>query len=138
MVKGIYKMKYLLYRFPDALEWDDEDKPKRGRPRKGAEHEPRLKAGYRIPIQPELAAVEYGENIFKVTDNLIRAVSDELSGIEEYSRFTCGSFPPDEPFALEYMTDDKYDYEMTGFVSGYAEGLNKLVYFGVKEIEEGH
>ena len=135
--KGAF-MKYMLFRFPDALEWDDEDKPKRGRPRKEENYEPRLKAGFQFPIRPELAAVEYGESIFEVTENLIRAVSDELSGIEEYSHFPCGAFAPDEPYAVEYMTDDKFDYEMSGFVSGYAGGLNKIIYFGIKEIHENH
>ncbi len=128
-------MKYLLYRFPDALEWNDEDIPRRGRSRKH-DDDPQLKKGFQFPIQPELAAVEYGEDIYRVTDSLIQAVTQELSGMGEYARFECSAYAPDEPFALKYMTNDDFGYEMQGIVEGHDNGLNTIVYFGVKEVSE--
>ena len=126
-------MKYLLYRFPDALDWGDEDDPQQGRSSTQKNDEPRLKEGFRFPVQAELVAVEYGEDIYQVTNSLIQAVDQDLSGMAEYARFDCCAYAPDEPFALEYMTDDEFDYEMSGIVCGGADGLNKIIYFGVKE-----
>ena len=128
-------MKYLLYRFPDALEWDDEDKPRRGRSHKH-DDDPRIKKGFQFPIQPELVAVEYGEDIDRVADTLIQAITDELSGMEEYARFECYAYSPDEPMTLEFMTDDDFDYEMKGIVGEHDDGLNTIIYFGVKEVPE--
>lgn len=116
-------MKYLLYRFPDALKWDDED-------------ELRLKKGFQFPIQPELVSVEYGEDIDQVTDNLIQAVTQELSGMEEYARFECFAYAPDEPMALEDMTNTEFDYEMRGIVEGHDNGMNTIICFGVQEVPE--
>lgn len=116
-------MKYILYRFPDAIEWKDEDKP-------------HLKAGFHFPVQPELTAIEYGKNIYDVTNTLIRAITYELSGTKEYSHFRCDSYPPDTPYILKYMTDMKFDYEMQGLVYGHEGYTNTIIYFGVKEIDK--
>ena len=88
-------MKYIIYRFPDVLEFDDDDIHSGTRKEKCCD--PHLKAGISYPVRPELAAIEYGSNIYNAADSLIRAVIDELSGMEEFSRCTCDCYPPDQP-----------------------------------------
>ena len=109
-------MKYIIYRFPDVLEFDDDD----------------IHSGTR----KELAAIEYGSNIYNAADSLIRAVIDELSGMEEFSRCTCDCYPPDQPHVLKYMSDMDFDYEMHGVVYDYSKTENTIIYFGVKEVDE--
>lgn len=127
-------MKYIIYRFPDVLEFDDDDIHNGTRKEKCCD--PHLKAGISYPVRPELAAIEYGSNIYNAADSLIRAVIDELSSMEEFSRCTCDCYPPDQPHVLKYMSDMDFDYEMHGVVYDYSKTENTIIYFGVKEVDE--
>ena len=48
-------MKYIIYRFPDVLEFDDDDIHSGTRKEKCCD--PHLKAGISYPVRPELAAI---------------------------------------------------------------------------------
>ena len=76
-------MKYIIYRFPDVLEFDDDDIHSGTRKEKCCD--PHLKAGISYPVRPELAAIEYGSNIYNAADSHIRALIDEHTRMEPLS-----------------------------------------------------
>ena len=41
----------------------------------------------------ELLAVEYGKDIYDVTDALIKAAADDLAGLPEYEKYETAAFP---------------------------------------------
>ncbi len=100
--------KYLIYRTPKEIDRDL------------SEH--------------ELVGVEYGENIDAVTDTIIQAVTDDLSGNPEYAG--CDVFA----YAPEVMEESKrtrrYQYHVTGVVSPVSAKENILVNYGIIEREE--
>lgn len=98
-------MKYILYRAPHGL-----DKNVR---------------------QHELIAVEYGKNIFDVTDALIRAAADDLAGLPEYTGCETAAMAP-EPIE-SFRRVKKYQYEMLGIVYPTKGKENFLVDFGIVE-----
>lgn len=84
----------------------------------------------------ELVAVEYGNDIYEVTDALIRAVSDDLSRMPEYEKYETSAFAPEQ--VREFRKVKRYQYEMTGIVyPTYAE-KNILIDYGIKEEPENN
>ena len=82
----------------------------------------------------ELVAVEYGKDIYEVTDALIKAAADDLAGMPEYENCETAAFAP-EP-VKEFRRVRKYQYEMTGIVyPKYAE-KNVLIEYGIVEESE--
>ena len=98
-------MKYILYRAPHGL-----DKNVR---------------------QHELIAVEYGKNIYDVTDSLIRAAADDLAGLRVYAGGETAAMAR-EPIE-SFRRVKKYQYEMLGIVYPPKGKENFLVDFGIVE-----
>lgn len=82
----------------------------------------------------ELVGVEYGEDIDAVTDIIIRAVTDDLSGNPEYAGCEVFAYAP-EPMNQSKRTR-KYQYHVTGVVSPVSAKENILVNYGIIEREE--
>lgn len=82
----------------------------------------------------ELAAVEIGADIDAVTDALIRAVTDELSGMPEYQGYKVYAYAP-KPVDDTRRTK-RYHYEMTGVVAPPNASKNILIDFGIVEDAE--
>ena len=82
----------------------------------------------------ELVAVEYGKDIYEVTDALIKVASDELAVLPEYVMFETASFAP-EPIK-SYRRVKCYAYEMTGIVYPTHGDENILIDFGIVEEAE--
>lgn len=82
----------------------------------------------------ELVAVEYGEDIYSVTDALIKAASDDLAGLPEYEKFETAAFAPTVTKAFRKVK--RYTYEMTGIVYPTHGEENILVDFGIVEEPE--
>ena len=82
----------------------------------------------------ELVAVEYGKDIYEVTDALIKAAADDLAGMPEYENCETAAFAPET--VKEFRRVKKYQYEMTGIVyPKYAE-KNVLIEYGIMEESE--
>ena len=62
----------------------------------------------------ELVAVEYGKDIYDVTDALIKAAADDLAGMPEYEKFETAAYAP-EP-VKDFRRVRRYAYEMMGIV----------------------
>ena len=82
----------------------------------------------------ELVAVEYGQDIYSVTDALIKAAADDLAGMPEYEKFETAAFAP-EPIK-SFRKVKRYSYEMTGIVYPTYPGKNILIDFGIVEKAE--
>lgn len=82
----------------------------------------------------ELVGVEYGENIDAVTDTIIRAVTDDLSGNPEYAGCEVFAYAP-EPMDESRRTR-RYQFYVTGVVSPVSAKENILVDYGIVEREE--
>lgn len=82
----------------------------------------------------ELAAVEIGADIDAVTDALIRAVTNELSGMPEYQGCKVYAYAP-KPVDDTRRTK-RYHYEMTGVVAPPNASKNILIDFGIVEDAE--
>ncbi len=116
-------MKYLLYRFPRVLEWTEE------------EEDLVLPESVTFPVQPELVAVEYGDSIHEVVDDLICAIVDELSCTEEYKGYQFTAVLEESTEILSLYTNQEFNYRMQGIVMPIYGKENLLVDFGVIEIE---
>ena len=79
----------------------------------------------------ELVAVEYGQDIYSVTDALIKAAADDLAGMPEYEKFETAAFAP-EPIK-DFRKVKRYAYEMTGIVYPTHADMNILIDFGIVE-----
>ena len=79
----------------------------------------------------ELVAVEYGQDIYSVTDALIKAAADDLAGMPEYEKFETAAFAP-EPIK-DFRKVKRYAYEMTGIVYPTYGDKNILIDFGIVE-----
>ena len=79
----------------------------------------------------ELVAVEYGQDIYSVTDALIKAAADVLAGMPEYEKFETAAFAP-EPIK-DFRKVKRYAYEMTGIVYPTHADKNILIDFGIVE-----
>lgn len=82
----------------------------------------------------ELVAVEYGRDIYEVTDALIKAASEDLAGMRGYEKYRTAAFAP-EP-VKEFRRVKCYSYEMTGIVYPTHEDKNILIGYGVIETDE--
>ena len=60
-------MKYVLYRFPNAVRYSDTS-------------DPELYGFFKFPVQGQIVCVEFGSSIEEVTDELVQDVNDELAG----------------------------------------------------------
>lgn len=117
-------MKYIVYRFPDAVKFDPEREA------------PYLSEGFSFPVKPELVAVEFGRDIFSVTDALIQAVKEDLSTTEAYARCSCTAYPPEDLYCVPCMSNEKFDYEISGVVYDYSKPENTVIYYGIQEKPE--
>lgn len=79
----------------------------------------------------ELVAVEYGQDIYSVTDALIKAAADDLAGMPEYEKFETAAFAP-EPIK-DFRKVKRYAYEMTGIVYPTHADKNIFIDFGIVE-----
>lgn len=82
----------------------------------------------------QLVSVEYGCDIFDVSDALIQAASDELAESPEYKGCQTAAYAP-EPLK-EFRRVTRYQYEMMGIVYPPHGDKNILIDFGVVETEE--
>lgn len=82
----------------------------------------------------ELVAVEYGQDIYAVTDALIKAAADDLAGMPEYEKFETAAFAP-EPIK-DFRKVKRYAYGMTGIVYPTHADKNILIDFGIVEEAE--
>lgn len=115
-------MKYVLYRFPNAVRYSDTS-------------DPELYGFFKFPVQGQIVGVGFGSSIDEVTDELIQDVNDELAGT--YPKCHVMTYAPsDEMFGLEILTNEPFDYEMHGVVVDKSKPVNTTIYFGVEELEE--
>ena len=85
----------------------------------------------------ELVAVEYGKDIYDVTDALIKAAVDDLAGMPDYEKYETAAFAP-EP-VKDFRRVKRYDYEMTGIVYPTHADKNILIDYGIiEEAEDEH
>lgn len=116
-------MKFVLYRFPCVLKWNKD------------EEEVYLPKRVKFPVQPELVAVEYSDDIYSVVDALIDRVVDELSCTEEYKGYRFTANLEENIEVLSLYTNKKFNYHLLGIVEPvYGKG-NLLVDFCVIESE---
>lgn len=96
---------------------------------------------YRAPKQVdrdlgkhELVGVEYGEDIYSVTDALIRAVTADLSENPKYAGCETFAYAPES--MKEFHRTERYQYFITGVVSPPVAEKNILIDYGIVETEE--
>ena len=115
-------MKYVLYRFPNAVRYSDTS-------------DPELYGFFKFPVQGQVVGVEFGSSIEEVTDALIQDVNDELT--EAYPKCQVMTYAPsDELFGLDILTNEPFDYVMHGGGVDKSKPINTTIYFGVKELNE--
>jgi len=117
-------MKYVLYKFPRVLKWNQN------------EEQMCLPKKVKFPVEPELIAVEYGADIYAVTDNLIRAIVDDLTNTDEFKGYGVTADVPDHPDVLSVYTDMEFTYAMQGIAMPVYGEENLLVDFGIIEKDE--
>ena len=81
----------------------------------------------------ELVGVEFGEDIFDVTDTLIQTVCDDLSGNPEYGRCRVFAYPPED--VPNYFRTKRYQYYMDGIISPPVAETNTVITYGIIETE---
>lgn len=81
-----------------------------------------------------LVAVEFGSDIFDATDDLIRAVNDELGNDPEYEG--CHTYANAPEMVHSTRRVKRYDYEMLGVISPPNAPKNILIDFGIIECDE--
>ena len=82
----------------------------------------------------ELVAVEYGKDVYDVTDALIKAAADDLAGMPEYEKYETAAYAP-EP-VKDFRRVRRYAYEMMGIVYPTHGDKNILIDFGIVEEAE--
>jgi hypothetical protein len=82
----------------------------------------------------QLVAVEYGNDIYAVADDLIRDVVDELEGSEEYKGCRAVAHAPEPIHSTRRVR--RYQYEMMGIVMPPNAPENTLIDFGIMEEDE--
>ena len=79
-----------------------------------------------------VAAVEYGKDVYAVTDALIKAVCDDALSIEKYRQwYTASAYAP-EPVE-DFRRVKRYAYYMTAVLSPERGEKNDLIEYGVTE-----
>lgn len=82
----------------------------------------------------ELIAVEYGKDIYEVTEILMQAVDDDLSTTPEYTQYETSAYEPE--LLKEKGITSRYDYRIIGIASPLYANENTLIDYGVFELEE--
>lgn len=78
----------------------------------------------------ELVAVEYGKDIYAVTDKLIRAVNEDAAGLPQYETgYTVCSMAPEE--RPEDRRVKRYQYSMTAILEPDFGASNELLEYGI-------
>ena len=84
--------------------------------------------------QHELVAVEYGSDIYEVTDALVRDVTDDLAEIPEYYGCVTPAYAPEPIHSFRKVK--RYDYEMIGQILPPNAPKNIVIDYGIVEEEE--
>ena len=79
----------------------------------------------------ELIGIEYGKDIYSATDDIIRAVTDDLKETEEYQHVDVSAYAP-EPVE-DFRRSHRYDYYSLGIVSPPHAAKNILIEYGIIE-----
>ena len=81
----------------------------------------------------ELVAVEYGENIDEVSDNLMKAVTDDAEGLEKYQSggWRASAYVP--TLVQGFRKVKRYAYEITVVVYPSFGEKNDIIEYGVIE-----
>lgn len=80
----------------------------------------------------ELVAVEYGENIYDVTDKLIKTVTDDAAELPQYQKhFTASAYAP-EP-TPDYRRVKRYAYIIMAVLQPEYGEKNDIIEYGVTE-----
>ena len=80
----------------------------------------------------ELIAVEYGEDIYAVTDKLIKMINDDATGLEKYaSGYTAYAYEPGAVTGHEH-----YDYYVMAVLAPEYGEENDLLEYGIVEEAE--
>lgn len=82
----------------------------------------------------EIVAVEFGESIDDVAEDLIRDAAHDLAAMQEYEHCRTAAYAP-EP-VKEFRRVKRYQYEMTGIVYPPYADKNILIDFGIVEENE--
>lgn len=83
----------------------------------------------------ELVAVEYGDDIYEVTDQLIQAVNDDASGLPQFQKgFTAKTEAP-EPIDYNIRRVKRYQYYMVAILMPDYGDHNELIEYGIIEEE---
>ena len=83
----------------------------------------------------ELVVVEYGTDIYAVTDALIKAVRDDATGIEKYHHYEAEVYAP-EPTPT-HLRVKRYAYIITAVLSTAHGKPGDIIEYGVAE-EDAH
>ena len=81
----------------------------------------------------ELVIVEYGVNIYAVTDALVKAVRDDATGIEKYRNYEAEVYAPESTPSDRRVK--RYAYSITAVVSPANGQLGDIIDYGVIEEE---
>ena len=84
----------------------------------------------------ELIGVEFGANIDEATDDIIKAVTDDLSSTDEYAKYHVYAYPPDEIEIGEKVLRLRYTYTVSGIISPAYAKENIVVYYAIVEEDE--
>jgi hypothetical protein len=82
----------------------------------------------------QIVAVEFGESIDDVAEDLIRDAAHDLAAMPEYEHCRAAAYAP-EP-VKEFRRVKRYQYEMTGIVYPPYADKNILIDFGIVEEDE--
>ena len=82
----------------------------------------------------ELTAVEYGPDIYAVTDDLVRDVADDLAEMPKYAGCETTAFAPEPVHPFSKVK--RYGYVITGQVIPPNAPENILIEYGVIEENE--
>ena len=78
----------------------------------------------------ELVAVEYGKDIYEVTDKLIRAVNDDAEGMPQFEKgYTAATMTPEE--VPSYRHVKRYQYVMQAILQPEFGSENELLEYGI-------
>lgn len=84
----------------------------------------------------ELIGIEFGADIYEATDDIIRAVTDDLSSTEEYSKCQIYAYPPEEIMVGKKALRSRYTYTVSGIVSPVYAKENIVIYYAIVEENE--
>lgn len=82
----------------------------------------------------ELIAIEHGNDIYDVTDAIIKAIEDDLSERPEFIDCTFAVYPPEK---LHYVKAKHYTYGFDGIIISRVPSNNTYIRYGVVETVDG-